>query len=159
MIDPELEGPLWRTSETVIVLAANLVRKAYDARLAPLGVNLAEARLLVYIDERGPETQTRLADRLGVGRAAAGQMIDRLEKRGLVTRQADPADRRVWLVTGTKASARVARKIVDVSEALRAELHVGVPAAERKAMVETMLKLQRNVAGVLAAGELAANRG
>ena len=39
--------------------------------------------------------QTRLAEELGIDRTNTGQVLDRLEAKGLVERRSDPADRRI----------------------------------------------------------------
>jgi DNA-binding MarR family transcriptional regulator len=46
-------------------------------------------------------TQTEIVNRLGASRAGTSQLIHRLETAGLVTRQPDPNDQRVWLVQAT----------------------------------------------------------
>ena len=45
---------------------ARLIREAYDKALAPLSLNLTTASMLAYVAERGPTTQTVLADRMGI---------------------------------------------------------------------------------------------
>ena len=73
---------------------AGLMRAAYDAALQDLELNLTDASLLAYVVEAGPLKQTSIADHLGIGRAAAGNVIDRLEKRDLIERRSNEHDRR-----------------------------------------------------------------
>ena len=47
-------------------------------------LTLAHFRLLVLLDDRGESTANELADALGVQRAAAARMLDRLAAQGLV---------------------------------------------------------------------------
>ena len=86
----ELDAPPWLRVESTLMATARLVREAFDARLVPLDLNLTQASLIGYVAEFGATTQTQLADHLGIGRAAIGSIIDRLERRGLVERQPDP---------------------------------------------------------------------
>src|SRR4051812_50164910 len=53
--------------------------------------------MLAFVEEHGGQRQTHLADQFGIGRAAAGFIIDNLCARNLVSREPDPTDRRGWL--------------------------------------------------------------
>jgi len=125
------------------------IRQAFDRRFAPLDLNLSQASLLAFLAESGASTQTRLAARLGLGRAATGSVVDGLEGRALVERHPDPADRRVWRVSLTTAGKALARAIHDIDEVLRAELRDGIPRSERLLLAQLLLRLQSNLARVL----------
>ena len=129
--------------------ASRGLRRAYDNRLAGLGLKLSEAYLLGHVHTLGPMTQTQLAEGLGLGRAATGALIDALEGKGLVERSAHPADRRVWLVATTQRAAPVVKEVIAVDTALRQKLWTGVSAAERRQLSETLLRLQGNLAALL----------
>jgi DNA-binding MarR family transcriptional regulator len=62
--------------------------------LAPTGVNARELAVLLLLAGREPESQQQAAGRLGVDRTTMVGLLDDLEAKGLVARQADPADRR-----------------------------------------------------------------
>lgn len=146
----ELDSPPWLRVESTLMSTARLVRVAFDARLAPLDLNLTQASLLGYVCEFGATTQTDLADHLGIGRAAIGAVIDRLEARGLVERRPNPDDRRVWLVSITDAGRDLAARIVEVDEVLRAELRRGIGREERQALAWVMTRLQQNLGAAIA---------
>jgi len=141
----ELDAPPWLRVESTLMATARLVREAFDARLVPLDLNLTQASLIGYIAEFGATTQTLLADRLGIGRASIGTVIDRLEQRGLVERHPDPADRRVWRVDVTDAGRTIATQIRDIDEVLRAELRRGIGREERQALSWVLTRLQQNL--------------
>jgi DNA-binding MarR family transcriptional regulator len=141
----ELDAPPWRRVESTLMSTARLVREAFDARLAPLDLNLTQASLLSYIAEFGATTQTRLADHLGIGRASIGTVVDQLERRGVVERRPDPDDRRVWLVEITGSGRDLAVAVADVDEVLRAELRHGIGREERQALAWVMTRLQHNL--------------
>jgi MarR family transcriptional regulator for hemolysin len=146
----ELDSPPWLRVESTLMATARLVRVAYDTRLAPLDLNLTQASLLGYVSEFGATTQTDLADRLGIGRAAIGSVIDRLQARGLVERQPKSDDRRVWLVAITTVGEELAVQINDVDHVLRAELRHGLGREERQALAWVMTRLQQNLATAIA---------
>lgn len=146
----ELDSPPWLRVESTLMATARLVRVAFDARLAVLDLNLTQASLIGYVCEFGPTTQTDLADHLGIGRAAIGAVIDRLEARGLVERRPKPDDRRVWMVGITPAGRDVAADIGRVDQILRAELRHGIGREERQALAWVMTRLQQNLAAAIA---------
>ena len=125
------------------------IRDAYDARFDELGLNLTQASLLVFVHESGPRRQTQLARRLGQGRAATGATVDLLEHRGLVERQADPEDRRAWLVTITPAGKDLVGPINEIDRVLREELRRDIPRSDRQRLAELLLRLQSNLARIL----------
>ncbi len=98
----DLGAPPRQTMESLLMATSRSLRRAYDSRLAGLGLKLSEAYLLGHVHTHGPMTQTQLAEGLGIGRAATGALIDALEGKGLVERSAHAADRRVWLVATTR---------------------------------------------------------
>lgn len=145
----ELDAPPWLRVETTLMATARTIRQAYDQRLEPLGLQLSQASLLSYVADFGPQAQSRIAERLGIGRAATGSMIDGLEARGLVRRLPDPADRRVWLVGLTSEGKELVADVAAVDAALRAELRSGTTRADRQQLAAILLRLQANLAEVL----------
>jgi len=141
----ELDAPPWLRVESTLMATARLVREAFDARLVPLDLNLTQASLIGYVAEFGATTQTQLADHLGIGRAAIGSVIDRLERRTLVERQPDPNDRRVWRVDITDTGRDMAQRIGEIDEVLRAELRRGIGREERQALSWVLTRLQQNL--------------
>ena len=128
------------------------MRRAYDLRLAAVGLNLSEACVLAFVGTDGPATQTRVADRIGMGRAAAGAVVDALERRSLIVRRRDETDRRVWVVALGPDGAACVDRIRAIDAGLRAELRAGISKAERTQLAGDLVRLQGNLAGVLAEG-------
>lgn len=149
----ELDAPPWQRVESTLMATSRAIREAYDARFAELGLNLTQASLLVFLHESGPLRQTQIARRLGQGRAAAGATIDLLERRGLVERHADPDDRRAWLVSVTTAGKELVGPINEIDRVLRAELRLDISRSERQQLAKLLLRLQSNLARVLAENE------
>lgn len=83
----------------LLTCAARRFHRSVGERLAPLGLTWPQARVMRLIAE--PGSSMRMADiaaRLGVVPRSATSMVDLLEDGGLVTRHADPQDRRSVLV-------------------------------------------------------------
>jgi MarR family transcriptional regulator, transcriptional regulator for hemolysin len=125
------------------------IRRAYDIRLEEIGLNLSEACLLAYVAEHGPLTQTRVAERIGMGRAPAGAIVDNLSQRGLLVRLPHETDRRVWLLEATNPGVELAARVADADRKLRLELREGLTKTERQQLADTLIRLQSNLAHVL----------
>jgi DNA-binding MarR family transcriptional regulator len=148
-IEHELDAPPWRRVEATLMATSRGIRRAYDARLAETGLNLSEASLLAYVKEYGASTQTQLAERLALGRAAVGSVIDALESKGLVTRRPDRTDRRVWLVSVTPRGSALADRVVAIDAQFRDDLRTGITREERRQLADMLLRLQENITSVL----------
>lgn len=149
----ELDAPPWQRVESTLMATSRAIRDAYDARFRELDLNLTQASMLVFLHESGPLRQTQLARRLGQGRAATGSTVDLLERRALVERQADPADGRAWLVTLTPAGKDLVDPINEIDRVLRGELRLDISRGERQQLAKLLLRLQANLARILAHDE------
>jgi MarR family transcriptional regulator, transcriptional regulator for hemolysin len=147
--EPDIGAPPRQTMESLLMATSRAMRRAYDNRLAGVGLKLSEAYLLGHVHTHGPMTQTQLAEWLGIGRAATGAIIDALESKGLVERTASAADRRVWLVAGTAQAVALVEEIIAIDTAVRQQLWTGVSQAERRQLSETLRRLQGNLAALL----------
>jgi len=107
-------SPAAQPAEAVVdaVLSASRVLVAVAARsLSDIAeeVTLTQYRTLIVLASRGPQNLAGLADSVGVTPATATRMCDRLVKKELVARTAEPDDRRhVHLSLTKKGLALVA---------------------------------------------------
>jgi MarR family transcriptional regulator for hemolysin len=126
------------------------IRALYDSALRKVDLSLTEALLMAYVDHHGAMSQTALAERLGISRAAVTCIVEGLLRRHLIDREVDPSDGRRKLITVTKTGRTVAERISDIDLELRAELRKGLPKADRAELARILLQIQRNVARVRA---------
>ena len=75
---------------------------ALDAELESLGLSASETNLLACLDPATPRRIGDLVADTGQRPSTVTGILDRLERRGLVERRLDPADRRSFLVALTK---------------------------------------------------------
>jgi DNA-binding MarR family transcriptional regulator len=86
-------------------VTARVHARIQKGRAQKLGI--AHARLMADL---GPGARpTELARRLGVTKAAVGQLVNVLESQGLVERTGDPSDRRAQIVRPTPRAERLFR--------------------------------------------------
>jgi DNA-binding MarR family transcriptional regulator len=76
-------------------------------------VSLVHLNVLTILEAGGPQSMSRLADALDVSLASATGIVDRMERRQLVQRRPDPADRRMVVVHTLEAGTDIFRKLAD----------------------------------------------
>ena len=145
----ELDAPPWRRFESTLMATSKSIRRAYDLLFAEIGLNLSEACLLEYVVEHGPMSQTQVAERIGMGRAPAGTIVDSLSDRNLLRRTPDATDRRVWLLTATNEGQKLAVRIGGVDKELRTIMRQGLSQIERELLANILLRIQANLLSVL----------
>jgi DNA-binding MarR family transcriptional regulator len=85
--------------------------RAFDGGMSACGLTLARTKVLARLQLGGPARPSVLAAEFGVAPRTITELVDILERDGLVARKADPTDRRALLVTLTgqgKAALAVA---------------------------------------------------
>jgi DNA-binding MarR family transcriptional regulator len=87
--------------------------------------------------------QRTLASTIGFDTSTIGGVIDRLERRGLIERQASPTDRRVRLLHVTPAGVALLAEVVPAMLKAQQRILAPLPAAERPqfvAMLRTVVE-------------------
>ena len=102
------------------------------------GLGAAHTSLLPHVELDGTRA-TVLAERAGMTKQAAGQVVRDLERQGYVERRADPADSRASLVVFTDAGWRFLRDARDVKLEIEAE-YAAVVGAERMRSLRSALE-------------------
>jgi len=92
--------------------------------------------------EDGPErTQAALAQAIGADKTRIIATLDELQEAGLITREADPADRRVRLLAITGAGRRVRAAAQTAIQANEDRVLARLPQADRQAFVRSVAAL------------------
>jgi len=121
--------------ETAEAVEARLEAAVGPLSLAKLGV------LRPLVEAKQPLPLSELAEREHCVRSNITQLVDRLEKEGLVRRRADPSDRRGVLAAltpaGERAYARAMRALAEEQRAMVHSLSAG-DAAHLKGVLELL---------------------
>jgi DNA-binding MarR family transcriptional regulator len=75
--------------------------RVFDSGMIACGLTLARTKVLARLQLGGPARPSMLATEFGVAPRTITELVDTLERDGLVARKADPTDRRALLVTLT----------------------------------------------------------
>jgi DNA-binding MarR family transcriptional regulator len=132
---------------------SRLRRSAFDRVLKPLNVTRAQWWMLAYLSREDGMTQSQLAVELDMGKVAIGGLIDRLEKSGLLRREADASDRRVNRVFLEPKSKQLIAKMRKVSHQLNEKILHGLEDVDLEGSAVTLDAMKRNLLTYLQASE------
>src|SRR3954471_6061216 len=77
----------------------------------PDGLSPVDYAVLGSLDDAPGIDQRRLASRIGIDPVSAHHLVERLENRGLIDRQVDPADRRARILRLTAEGVTLRRRL------------------------------------------------
>jgi MarR family transcriptional regulator, organic hydroperoxide resistance regulator len=126
---------------TSVQRATHLIGRHLDSALAEIGVDQAEAHVLSALSDRAMSVGA-LVEVVGFRRSTLTNVLDRLERRGLVQREINPADRRSFVVRPTRGGERAARKVAVAFAAVDAQLERTASATDRKSFDAVLGKLE-----------------
>jgi DNA-binding MarR family transcriptional regulator len=120
-------------------------KREISAALAPLELTHAQFVLLAsawWLGAHRPElpSQREVAEQAATDPMMTSQVLRALEQRALVTREPDPNDGRSRLIAVTPAGADLARRAIEVVEAVDHAFFASVPTPE---LLSTLSQLDR----------------
>jgi DNA-binding MarR family transcriptional regulator len=124
---------------------SRLRRSAFDRCLKPLNVTRSQWWVLAYLSREDGMTQSQLAEELDLGKVAIGGLIDRLEKSGLVRRDADASDRRVNRVFLEPKSQQLITRMRKISHRMNQQILANIPTGGLEAAAKTLGTMKHNL--------------
>jgi DNA-binding MarR family transcriptional regulator len=106
-------------------------------------VALGAFALLARLAELGPSSQRELGERLRKDPADMVRLLDAAQERGLVRRDADPADRRRRVITLSPAGEQKLAAAGTTAENVQEELLAPLSAGERRTLHALLERLPR----------------
>jgi DNA-binding MarR family transcriptional regulator len=144
---PTPSQPAVQDAHEIVALVRSLRRgllQAARAELTRSGLTGAQLNVVSLLGSRGPMTLSALSTELAIGHSTVSGIVDRLQARGIVQRQPNPADRRYTLISLTEALTQRAPALVAHGPGSRLiDTLAAAPAHERQAMREGLTLVQR----------------
>ena len=120
-------------------------QRAIAEALEPLGLTHVQFVLLAstwwLCEHGGPPRQRDLAEHAGTDPMMTSQVARTLVSKGLLVREADPAEGRAWRLRPTRAGAALARRAVVAVEAADTAYFAQLEAPDRDAFVTGLREL------------------
>lgn len=137
-IDPPQASRLVEDLSFLLARANALSLAAGNAALAAHGLRVRSYSVLVLAAGETRPSQRDCAEYLRLDPSQVVALVDDLEKRGLVTREPDPSDRRANVVVATAAGRERLGAAQASVRAAELDLHSNLTAGQRDQLVELL---------------------
>jgi len=114
---------------------------AFAQHLTVTGLTPMLYGVLATIEAAGRVGQGEIADALGADRSTMVRLVDQLERRDLVRREAHPGDRRTVVPTLTEAGRELLERATPLVEASDRDFAGTLPEAERAELIAALRRL------------------
>lgn len=122
---------------------SNHVSHAFSQKVEARGVTVAEWVLLRAMFGAGAARPSQLADSLGMTRGAISKLVDRLDRKKLVTRTTDAGDRRFQTVELTAAGKKLVPVLARLADRNDREFFGHLDGDQRSMLVALLQQIVR----------------
>lgn len=130
----------------MIYFMAQDIKNLAERVLSPYDLTLEQFQILKALSQGMDMTQRQLCQEINKSAANVTRILDRLEAKSLISREADPGDRRAYLVTMTVRGHILFDEVKEVFEAFSAEVHKGVTREMKQTTRKVFKIMTANVA-------------
>jgi MarR family transcriptional regulator for hemolysin len=124
---------------------AKSVSRAFDDALAAAGGSLPVWLVMISLKTRSLGNQRELAGAIGIRGATLTHHLNAMEANGLVTRQRDPANRRIHQVTLTQRGETLFGRLAAAATEHDRRLRAGLSHEDITTLERLLHRLQSNV--------------
>ena len=122
------------------MIAARTGQELAKNRLAPMGLTVQMCGVLIRLGE-GPLSQHELGEQLGIDRTTVVDLIDELERKGVVRRRRNPDDRRSYLLTLTPKGRTFQKRAAQAFDGAADDFFGPLTRSERAAMADMLQRM------------------
>ena len=119
------------------------MKRAFKARLGPLGLREVEFSILVLAATNAQVNQRQLGRALDLSAPNMAITLDRLAEAGWIERVRSTEDRRAQIIGITDAGQRLVQRAEEAVAVVERETAAGLSQAERLLLIELLLKVAR----------------
>ena len=125
----------------LLTVAQHEVFVVFSERLAEFGVTPGQYGILNCLWSQGSATPKEIAQTLRLENSTVSGMLDKLQKRGLVTRVLDPNDRRSIRVEASEAGKAIREDVLRTVDELNQAVLAPFSAQQRQQLLELLRRL------------------
>lgn len=126
---------------------ARLMKRRFEEEAKTHGITLPQWRVLGQIAMHEGITQVQIATATEIDPMTVSGVLDRLDKRGLIDRYADPTDSRAKLARLTAEGEALYATAKKVGLAMYESALEGVTEDEREAVISVLSRMRINLSG------------
>ena len=135
------------TTGYMLAQACKFHRQRAEVLLNEIGLHVGQEMLLSGLWEKEGLTQTELADYVMIQPATVTNMLQRLERAGIVERRPDAEDQRISRVYATKKGRGLEEAVKEQWGKLEQESFAGFSVEERVLLRRLLLQVYRSLTG------------
>jgi len=124
---------------------ARLLRRRFDQRARTLGLTRAQWNVLAHLYRNEGINQAGLADLMEIEPITVCRLLDRMEEGAWVSRQPDPADRRVRRLYMTPKAQAVLTQMRELAGDVYAEALDGLPPGAAEQLIASLIQVRTNL--------------
>jgi len=136
----------------MIYFMAQDIRNLAEKVLAPYELTLEQFQILKMLTQDTGLTQRQLGQQTNKNPANLTRLLDRLAMKDLIAREADPGDRRAYLVSLTGRGQTLLDESMEVFESFSVRLHRGITRPMEQMARQVLAIMAGNIEAI--AGEL-----
>jgi DNA-binding MarR family transcriptional regulator len=125
----------------LLVIAARRGQELATERLTPLGLNVRMCGVLNLLKDEGPKSQREIGEQLSIDRTTMVEIVDELERQGIVRRERSPHDRRSYAVTLTTSGKAKQKRASEAFDAAADDFFSPLSAPEREKLAGMLKRL------------------
>ena len=129
---------------------ARLLSTEFNRRVREIGLTRSQWWVLTYLFRQDGITQTELAELMELQKASLGRLLDRLESKQWIRREADLVDRRANRIFLTEEVQPLLTEMRQRAATVRRDALSGISAADREQFIDTLLKVKSNLSAMQA---------
>ena len=128
-----------------ICMTSRAYERAIHQELLPQGITHRQCQVLAWLAMEGELSQVELADRMNIEPPTLVRVLDRMERDGLIAREACPDDRRRKLIKPLPKATPVWRKITTCAERVRTRAAKGMTVQQKETLKSLLALVQENL--------------
>ncbi len=123
----------------------NSIKNEMEIALMPYNITTTQFVVLVKLCEKDRMTQKDLANETNYKQSALTLILDKLESKELIIREAKENDRRAYLIAITNEGRELERKLIVVAKELEKRILDGISDEQKKEFLNTLDKIFYNL--------------
>ena len=123
----------------------NSIKNEMEIALMPYNITTTQFVVLVKLCEKDRMTQKDLANETNYKESALTLILDKLESKELIIREAKENDRRAYLIAITNEGRELERKLIVVAKELEKRILDGISDEQKKEFLNTLDKIFYNL--------------
>jgi DNA-binding MarR family transcriptional regulator len=138
--EPRSHTP-WQSVGFMLSTLGYAVSRGFHHALAPLDLEPRQFAVMRVIGLEEGQSQQALAQRLQIPKSRMVAIVDELEERGLLQRQATPSDRRVYALHLTAGGRKLLRRGLEVATSYEQQVSGSLDPEERDKLLDLLQRI------------------